>query len=281
MDMSAVRFTGRHMVRIVWDLGWAEFRLKYRGSVLGYFWSLAVPMAKFIIFLYVFTVLFPVDVPLYPLYLFLGIILWEYFANITTACIGVPLIYEHLIQKVAFPRFLLLLMVGWVQTLIFFTHCIIFFFMSITMGASFTMAATYFPLVVLQVLLFALGIGAYLASYTLRYRDFPHLWNIVLQILFWLTPITYVRAFRAPTTVELFQHLADPLSFLGWGLFSFFVRFQPLSLMLFDSRRVLFLEGGGIPSLFHSVALTGGSAMVFGIGMLIFWRRSRFFLQEY
>lgn len=279
--MSMQQLRGWHIVRIVWDLGWAEFRLKYRGSVLGYFWSLAVPMAKFIIFLYVFQVLFPVNIPLYPLYLFLGIILWEYFANVTTACIGVPLTYEHLIQKVAFPRFLLVLTVGWVQTLVFLTHFFIFLVMSVVMGGRFSLAVLYFPLVVLQGALLAVGIGAFLASYALRYRDFPHLWNVVLQVLFWLTPITYVRVFQTSTIAEFLQHIADPLSLLGWGIFSFFVRFQPLSLILFDGRRALLLEDGGVPSFLHGATLTMACMGVFSAGMIVFWHRSRFFLQEY
>ena len=268
-------------MRIVWDLGWSEFRLKYRGSVLGYFWSFAVPFVKFVVFLYVFKVLFAVDIASYPLYLFLGIILWEYFANVTTACIGVPLTYEHIIQKVAFPRFLLVLTVGWTQALVFLTHLVIFGAMSVFMGVLPLLGAFYFLIVSAQLALLSLGIGAFLASFALRFRDFPHLWSIILQVLFWLTPITYMHAVNAPTTMEFLRMLSHPHMLLGWGSFAFFTRIQPLSLIIFDARRVLLPMGVSVPSLIHAVVLTLLCASIFVGGFLVFRRRSRYFLQEY
>lgn len=270
-----------HAVRIVWDLGWSEFCLKYRGSVLGYFWSLAAPMAKFAIFLYVFQVVFPVDIPGYPLYLFLGIILWEYFANITTSCIGVPLTYEHIIQKVAFPRFLLVLTVGWLQTIIFLTHFLIFVLMSLFIGSPSVRGLMFFPVICAQMALLSLGIGSFIASYSLRYRDFPHLWNIVLQTLFWLTPITYGHAVRAPAAVEFLDILSSTGKLLGWDILTVFVRFQPLSLIIFDARRALLPIGEAMPTLVHSIVLTVICGAVFLGGNFIFHRRSRYFLQEY
>jgi len=269
------------MIRIVWDLGWSEFRLKYRGSVLGYFWSLAAPMAKFVIFLYVFQVIFPVDIPGYPLYLFLGIILWEYFANITMACIGVPLTYEHIIQNVAFPRFLLVLTVGWLQTIIFLTHVLIFVFMSLFMGPPSVRGLIFFPVICAQMALLSLGIGSFLASYSLRYRDFSHMWNIVLQILFWLTPVAYGHAIRAPAAVEFFGVLSSPGKLLGWEALTVFVRFQPLSLIIFDARRALLPIGEAMPTFMHSIVLTALCGAIFLGGNFIFRRRSRHFLQEY
>ena len=48
------RYTWRQMFRIVWVVGWSDFVLKYRGSLLGYLWSLAAPLAKFLVIYYVF-----------------------------------------------------------------------------------------------------------------------------------------------------------------------------------------------------------------------------------
>ena len=275
------RIGWRHTVRIVWDLGWSEFRLKYRGSVLGYFWSFAVPFVKFFVFLYVFKVLFAVDIPFYPLYLFLGIILWEYFTNVTTACLSVPLTYEHIIQKVAFPRFLLILTVGWTQAIVFLTHLVIFGVMSVFMGVAPSFSALYFFIVYIQLALLSLGIGAFLASYALRFRDFPHMWNIVLQILFWLTPITYMHKVDTSTTAEFLQILSHPRLLFGWGSFAFFTRMQPLSLIIFDARRVLLPIGVSVPSLIHAVILTLLCGGIFAAGFLVFRKRSRSFLQEY
>lgn len=279
--MRARHIGGWQGARIVWDLGWSEFRLKYRGSVLGYFWSLAAPMAKFVTFLYVFQVIFSVDIPRYPLYLFLGIILWEYFANITLQCIGMPTTYAHIIQKVAFPRFLLVLTVGWLQTIIFCTHLVIFLLMSVFFGFPPLRGLLFFPVICLQIALLSLGIGALLASYSLRFRDIHHLWTIALQVLFWLTPVAYGHAVRAPAAAEFLDVLSSPGRLLGWEALTVFVRFQPLSLIIFDARRVLLVASAAMPTLLHTVVLTLICAALFVMGAVVFRRRSRYFVQEY
>jgi len=191
------------MARIVWTLGWADFLLKYRGSILGYFWSLLAPLAKFLVFLYVFTVIFQVTIPNYPLYLFLGIIVWEYFTQTTVGCLSMPMEKSNIIQKIAFPRLLLIFAVGWTNMIIFLTYLLVYIVFALIAGVTPSWwGFLYFPALLVQMSLIFLGVGMILSSYALRYRDLPHLWNIVLQVLFWLTPITYAQTVSAPTSVE-------------------------------------------------------------------------------
>lgn len=281
--MVSTSFTWKHTLHVVLAMGWSDFLLKYRGSILGYLWSLMVPLAKFLIFLYVFQVIFPVGIPNYTLYLFLGIIVWEYFVAITCGCMSMPHEKADVIQKVAFPRLLLILSVGWMSFIIFCTHLIIYAIFAVSAGVTVTLSGLlYVPVVLCEITLFSLGIGMVLSAYALRYRDLPHLWNILLQLLFWLTPITYAYTVHSSTSLEAFRVLSNPTALLGWGALRVFTRFQPLSLLLFDMRRALFSsEVSGIPSLMHTAVLMLLCGMVFLVGFLIFERRSRYFIQEY
>ena len=65
------RFTWKHALKVVLVMGWSDFVLKYRGSFLGYLWSLAGPLVKFLVILYVFGPFVSPEIPEYPLYLFL------------------------------------------------------------------------------------------------------------------------------------------------------------------------------------------------------------------
>lgn len=281
--MSSSYFTLRKAAWIVWTLGWADFLLKYRGSIFGYLWSLAVPLSKFLIFLYVFRVIFPVDMPNYTLHLFIGIILWEYFVLLTCGCMSMPLEKAGIIQKVAFPRVLLILSVGWTSFIIFLTYLLVYLIFAFLAGVVPSWwSLLYIPVVLAQVSLLCLGIGMILSSYALRYRDLSHLWNILLQLLFWLTPITYAHAVYSPVSLDAFRVLSNPALLSGWGALQIFTRFQPLSLLLFDVRRILFSSDiSGMPSLVHVTALMIFCGMVFFLGMFIFERRSRYFIQEY
>ena len=76
--MQSASFGWTHSLRIVVEMGWSDFFLKYRGSVLGFLWSLAFPITRFLVILHIFRP-FTKGIEFYPLYLFLGIVVWEYF----------------------------------------------------------------------------------------------------------------------------------------------------------------------------------------------------------
>lgn len=269
-------------VHVVLALGWSDFLLKYRGSFLGYLWSFIVPMVKFLVILHIFRP-FVGDIPYYPLYLFLGLILWEHFSATTLACIQMPLDKSTIIKKVAFPRILLMLSVGWMHIVILSTYMCIFFLFTTLVGPGIPWSAVlYLPLVFLQASLIGVGVGMILGSYSLKYRDIPHLWNVILQIFFWLTPIAYAYQPSAPVLEDATNmiHAGIPLSL--WNLFDVFIRFQPLSLLIHDARRaMLYPSTLAVPSLFHIVSFTAICVVIFVIGTCLFNRRSPYFMEEY
>src|SRR5947209_14064607 len=67
-----------------------DFKLRYQGSVLGYLWSLLRPLFLFVTLYFVFARLLKVGgtIPHYPVYLLLGIVLWNYFAEVTSGGVG-------------------------------------------------------------------------------------------------------------------------------------------------------------------------------------------------
>lgn len=262
------RYTRTQMARIVFAVGWADFSLKYRGSLLGYAWSLLGPLVQFVVILHVFRFVTGEGIPHYPLYLFLGIIVWEHFALSTAGCIAMLHEKMGMIEKVSFPRILLPLSVGWTHIVIFSTRFLIFVIFALLFGARPTVGYLLFPLVLLQMTLLALGCGMMLAAYALRYRDIGHLWSIALQILFWLTPVMY-------------GHIPEA-SFSPLAAISAFIRLQPLSLVLRDARQMfLYLPDTGFPPAGHVLMVTAVSAAFFVFGALLFARRSRYFVQEY
>lgn len=277
--MARKNFSIRQMSRIVLSLGWTDFSLKYRGSIFGYLWSFLSPLTRFLVILFVFRPFVGFDIPSYPLYLFLGIILWEHFSGLTSACLATPFDKAFLIQYVRFPRILLLLAAAWSHVLIFLTYLVVFLFVALWSGTPIIRHAAYIPILLLQMTPLALGIGGILGAFVLRYRDLRHLWEVLLTVLFWLTPIMYPYRIEAPTLKEflLLPEKLHPLTL--HGILSAFVRFQPLSIMLYDARRALLY--GESPSFFHIAVFLLFCVMIGGIGCVLFHRRSRVFLEEY
>jgi len=263
-------------------MGWSDFVLKYRGSFFGYLWSLIGPLVKFIVILYVFGPFVSPGIPQYPLYLFLGIIVWEHFVLTTTSCITTLYDKASIIQKLLFPRILLMLAAGWTNMIVFFTHFVIFLVFAFFIGVSFSVWQLAAVLVLAQMFLLAVGIGMLLSAYSLKYRDIPHLWGVLSQVLFWLTPIMYQYRSEAPVSEAFLNLFRHPLQFTPVTIFDIFVRFQPLSLLVHDARRILlYPEQWGVPSVTHQFWFTLICIMIFTIGAIIFQRRSQHFLQEY
>lgn len=280
--MTAVsRFTVRQGLNVVLAMGWADFLLKYRGSVLGYLWSFVAPLVKFLVMLHVFRRY--VDIPYYHLYLFLGLILWEHFSHTTTACIGMLDTKATIIKKVLMPRILLIMSVGWMHMIILLTYVSIFLIVGVITGMRIPPSLIYYmPITLIHATLIALGVGMFLSAFSLRYRDLQHLWVVGLQVLFWLTPIMYQYKPSAPLLSDIRNLFSGSMSLSFWSAFDIFIRFQPLSILIHDARRAfLYPDTMGVPSAIHVIAFTGVCCAVFLTGAMVFQRRSRYFIQEY
>ncbi|MGB4795858.1 MAG: ABC transporter permease, partial [Candidatus Saccharimonadales bacterium] len=88
-----------------------DFKLRYQGSVLGYAWSLLRPLMMFAILYVVFVKFLKIggDVPHYPIYLLLGIVLWTFFSDMTTQSLGSIVGRGDLIRKIKIPRWMIVL----------------------------------------------------------------------------------------------------------------------------------------------------------------------------
>ncbi len=275
------RFGWRQTLRVVLAMGWSDFTLKYRGSALGYLWSLLFPLTKFVVILHVFRPFVAGSIPSYPLYLFLGIILWEHFSLTTTACMSVLVEKASLVQKVSFPRIVLMYGVGWLHVIILATYLAIFFLFGAWAGMPVGWSALYVLVTMVQATLLGLGVGMFLSSFSLKFRDVPHLWTVSLQVLFWLTPIAYPHDISGPVgnAVAQFVKNFEPSV---WSVLDAVIRFQPLSLLLYDVRRaVLYVGELGLPSLEHTIVTTAICGALFLLGAVVFLRRSAYFVQEY
>src|ERR1700744_4627927 len=86
-----------------------DFKLRYQGSLLGYAWSLLRPLFMFVILYVVFVKVYPLGkgIPHYPVYLFVGIVLWNFFTEMTQQSLGSIVGRGDLIRKIRIPRWII------------------------------------------------------------------------------------------------------------------------------------------------------------------------------
>ncbi len=104
----------RRTVHLAWTLSLLEFRLKFFGSVLGYFWQLGRPLMMFGVYYVVFTQFVDLGnaVPNYAPMLLMGIMLYQFFAEATSASVRAVVDRENLVRKISFPRIVIPISVG-------------------------------------------------------------------------------------------------------------------------------------------------------------------------
>lgn len=173
-----------------------DFKLRYQGSVLGYAWSLLRPFLLFVILYLVFVKFLKIggDVPHFPVYLLLGIVIWNFFNEMTMQSLGSIVGRGDLIRKIRIPRWIIVLsssisaLINLILNLV--VVCVFLFINDVDLLKT----TLWLPLILLQVYIFALGISLFLAAAFVKYRDVGYIWEVVLQAGFYLTPILYPLA---------------------------------------------------------------------------------------
>lgn len=170
-----------------------DFKLKYSGSVLGYLWSLVKPLLFFGILYIVFTYVFRLGkgIPNYPVYLLLGVVMWTFFAEGTMGGMHAIVNRGDLIRKVNFPKIIIVLAAVLNATTTFLLNMIVVFVFLVF--SKIVPPLTIFVLIplVLEFIFFVFGVSLILATLFTKFRDFAHIWEVSLQLLFYATPIIY------------------------------------------------------------------------------------------
>src|SRR5438874_78255 len=192
-----------------------NFHARYRGSVLGIAWSLVNPLALMAVYLLVFGVLFPNDIPHYSLYLLAGLACWIFFATSLQAGARSMLDSAELIKKVRFPRQLVAFSVVATQLVTYLVMLAILIVLSLVFIPS-ARATVWLalPLAALFVC-FVAGLALLVASLNVLFRDVEHILSAALLPWFFLTPILW----RFDSLPEKAQRHHALLDLLRWGNF--------------------------------------------------------------
>jgi len=246
-----------------------DFKLRYQGSVLGYTWSLLRPLLMFLILYIVFVKFLRVgeSVPHFPVYLLLGIVLWQFFADMTSQSLNSIVARGDLIRKIRIPRWMIVLSSS-VSALINLglNLIVVAVFMAINQ-AEITVQAFWLIIALVEIYVLGLGLSLFLSAAYVKYRDVSYIWEVCLQAGFYLTPILY------------------PLTIITNLRFQKLLLLNPMAQAIQDARNVVVTkETITIAELFHSstarlipLAIT---LIALVVGVLYFRRESTHFAEN-
>jgi ABC-2 type transport system permease protein len=207
---SALGGDGRRFVELTLTLARSEFKLRYFGSVLGYFWSLMRPLLFFGVLYLFFTQILHVGhgIPHYGVYLLTGIVLWNYFAEATANSVNCLVAREPLVRKIRFPRMVIPLSVSLTATFNLGMNSIAVIVFALANGVTPKPSwLEMFP-IALGFIVFATGIAMLLSAAYVRARDVQPIWDVTLQAWFYCSPIMYLAESYGSKFGETFEKIA-------------------------------------------------------------------------
>jgi ABC-2 type transport system permease protein len=247
---------------LIGNLAQRELKAKYKRSLLGWLWSLINPATTLALYTIVFGTLFDIPVPtagnghtkLFALFLFSALIVWNFFNAVVTGAMIALLSAGPLLRRVYFPPECPLIgnMIA-TLTQTGLEAVILIAVLAIVGNLGWTVLLA--PILLVLLGLFAMGVGFIVSLFNAYYRDVNYLVTIVLQLLFYGTPIIYPFSLveeKAPRWVELIV-IANPLTqFVG------------------AARDIFYLQQ--VPSTGRIFGLVASSVLTFLVGWAIFAR---------
>ena len=168
-----------------------DVKLKYRRSFLGYLWSILNPLMIMLVMVIVFSSIFRFDVENYPVYLIIGQTIYNYVNNATVHAIYSVTDNGALLKKVYVPKYIFPLSKVTSDLVDFLFSLGAMVLVMVITGTPFSIYFILLPYVAIQIYLFTLGMGMFLAQASVFFRDVRYIYNVFLTAWMYATPIFY------------------------------------------------------------------------------------------
>jgi lipopolysaccharide transport system permease protein len=179
----------RHLLR---NLVLKDLKLKYRGSVLGFLWSLINPLVMIGVYTLAFRFILNEAREGFVFLVLLGILAWTFFSSSAMMATGSIADNGALLKSVFFPRAILPIATVLFNLAQYLLMAVVFLpVMLIVFGIAPAPPMLAYPLVLALQVMFTIGLALVLATATTFFRDVRHLLEVALAVLFWTTPIVY------------------------------------------------------------------------------------------
>lgn len=191
----------------IWIFAKIDFQKRYYNSYLGLLWALINPLFQMTLFYFVFTVLFGNKIENFALYLFLGLISWMFFSEVTKKGISLLRAKRYLIESMSFQKRDLFISTTFSSLFGFIFNFSAFLVMSIIMGVGlFNIFSLWVPVLIFNLFLIAYGVALLLGTISIYLNDITHVWDMVTLAGFWSVPIFWdqERLFTSQAGILLF-----------------------------------------------------------------------------
>ena len=234
---------------ILFNFAISDLKIRYRNSILGVLWSVIEPLLMLSVLYFVFSSMFKFDIPNFPIYLLLGIIIYNCFRNGTTIALNSLTNRAPLITQIYFPRSIPAISSAITASIMLAIEVGILLIFMVAFQFVPPITILLLPLILGLQFLFVVGICLPLSVLNVKFKDTEFIWGVVLSAGFFLTPIFY----QFDMLPEYLQNI---------------LQFSPIVQILTMAHHVVLY--GMLPTVNSILYAVGSISVITIIGYLIF-----------
>ena len=251
------QYTADKFISLFGELVKRDLRLKYRRSVLGYFWSLLNPLMMMTVMMIVFSYMFRFEIENYPLYLICGQTMFNFFNESTTRAMYSIIDNGTLLKKVYVPKYVFPVskVLSCFTTMSFSLVAILIVMVATRVRFHFTILLFWIPM--LYLLAFCCGMALVLSALAIRFRDVIHLYSVLIMAWMYATPVFYPIEAVPPQVAQL-------------------IRLNPMYIFITLFRELLLY--GRVPGIGLWMSGAAMALLAIGLGALVFGKLQKTFI---
>lgn len=233
-------------------LAWRDIAVRYKQTTLGILWALFQPLVTMLVFTFIFNRMANIgsgDGTPYPVFLYVGLMFWQYYSGTLTNASNSMISNAALIQKVYFPRLIVPATAATTGLIDLAISAVILVGLMLFYGVvPHLVGLLILPVLVGCAVLSSLGLGLLLASLNIKYRDVRYALPFFIQILMYVSPVIY--------PVKMLDHFPVIKGLMLW--------LNPMAGVITNARAGLLGQGAvdfsvlGISLLMSLVYFVGG-----------------------
>lgn len=253
------RFNLGQYINLTKEMAIADFKIRYQGSILGVTWSLLKPLMMFLVYYFVFSRVARFDIDNYPVFLFIGLITWNFFSETTVLSLKSLEQKSRLIKKINFPRSVIIIStanIAFINLLLSGFILLLFIFL---LNIKLTIMSIYFIFPLAFIYIFTLGISFLISGLGAKYRDVQHIWEVIIKIGLWATPVVYSK-----------EMIPDEYKFV------YFI--NPIGQAIHQLRQAIIYAN--LPFMNDILILLSTSLSALLIGLWVFNKKAKYFAEE-
>lgn len=183
----------RYSLILLRELVRTDFKIKYQDSSLGYLWTILKPLFLFGILYLVFAIGLKVgkDIEHWPVALLAGVVLWQFFTDVTSSGLKAIVNRGSLLRKIKFPRYIVIISGTLSSFLTLLINSVVVLVFAIANGVPLSPQLPLVIPIIIEVFIFSLGLAFLLGTIYVKFRDIQHIWDVITRGLFYASAIIF------------------------------------------------------------------------------------------